>query len=589
MTRAQKIAEGAARWGAYYRLHPAQFVKDYLHINLHLFQKILITMMFWSRVFIVIGYRGLGKTFISAIYCVTRCILYPGTRVCVASGTRGQSILVLEKILQELRPRSPELAAELDDRETKVNNTVGQVVFKNTSVIKVVTASDTARGNRCNVLLLDEFRLLPKIVIDTVLNKFLNYRRMPQYEELTEEERKAEYNKEKNLTMYLSSAYFKDSWAFTKCEDVFDAMVSGKRRQFICGFPYQLGLEEGILDPEQVLDEMSESNFNEISWMMEMGALWYGSEDGAFFDYPSISKNRKILFPMLPDRVASHLPGAPEVRIAPKENGVKRILSADIALMSSRKNNNDATSIIINQLVPTKAGRLTSNILYAETHEGLRTDDQALIIRKLYDEFDCDYIALDAMGVGMGIYDALSKDMLDPETGEIYPALSCINNTEMAARCVNPNAEKVIWSIKADPNFNSRCAMALREGFRNGRIRLLQSELDAMGSLSELKGFNSLSESERVMILNPYIQTTLLIDELTKLQHEEANNKIKIYEKAGMRKDRYSSLLYNYYVAMQVEQRMNRRSYIDEHVSEMFVIKPPSKRERRTVGGRGRY
>ena len=46
----------------------------------------------------------------------------------------------------------------------------------------------------------------------------------------------------------------------------------------------------------------------------------------------------------------------------------------------------------------TKAGRYISNIVYADSYEGLRTDDQALIIRKLYDEFECDYIVLDANG-----------------------------------------------------------------------------------------------------------------------------------------------------------------------------------------------
>lgn len=398
MSRIERILNGAALWGAFYRANPDKFVEEYLHIKLRLFQRILLVMMFWSRTFVLIACRGIGKTFISAIYCVTRCILYPGTRVCIASGTRGQAILVLEKIIQELKPRSPELAAEINDRETKINNTVGLIVFNNTSVIKVVTASDTARGNRANVLLLDEYRLIPKTVIDTVLNKFLNYRRMPLYSELSDEERNAEYAKEKGLTLYLSSAYYKDSWAYLQCEDTYDAMVSGKRKQFVCGFPYELSLKEGLLDPEKVLEDMSASDFNEATWMMEMCAEWYGAVEDAFFDYPSIDKNRRIQYPMLPDRIAAKLPGAPQIRIQPKANGVVRILSADIALMSSRKHNNDATAIFINQLMPTKAGRYSSNIVYTESCEGLRTDEQALVIRRLFDEFACDYLVLDCSG-----------------------------------------------------------------------------------------------------------------------------------------------------------------------------------------------
>ena len=91
MSRIQKIMEGAAYWGAYYRQNPDRFAADYLHLRLKLFQKILLVMMFWSNVFVFIAARGLGKTFLSAIYCVTRCILFPGTKVCIASGTRGQA------------------------------------------------------------------------------------------------------------------------------------------------------------------------------------------------------------------------------------------------------------------------------------------------------------------------------------------------------------------------------------------------------------------------------------------------------------------------------------------------------------------
>ncbi len=206
MTRYDRIREGAEVWLSFYRANPHRLAADYLHVNLHLFQKILIVMMSLSSVTVFIACRGIGKSFLSAVFCVIRCILYPGTKICIASGTRGQGINVLDKIILELKPNSPELAAEIDEKETKINGTVAQIVFKNTSYIKVVTAADSARSNRANLLLLDEFRLISKNVIDTILRKFLTQRRMPRYSELTKEERKAEYAKETNKTMYLSSA-----------------------------------------------------------------------------------------------------------------------------------------------------------------------------------------------------------------------------------------------------------------------------------------------------------------------------------------------------------------------------------------------
>lgn len=576
MSRIAKITEGAARWCAYYRANPHRFAKDYLHLNLHLFQKILIIMMNWSSTTAFIGSRGIGKSFLSAVFCVIRCILYPGTKICIASGTRGQSINVLEKIMLELKPLSPELAAEIDEKQTRINGTNAQIVFKNSSYIKVVTASDSARGNRANLLLLDEFRMIAKDVIDTILRKFLTQKRMPRYEELTKEERKKEYAKEKNKTMYLSSAYFVDHWSYLKCTDTCQFMLDDSKRQFVCGLPYQLSVTEGLLDAETVADEMAETDFNEIKFQMEYEALWYGNTDGSFFDYNSISKNRRIKYPMLPDKLAAKVNNSQNVKIQPKQNGEIRILSADIALMSSRKNNNDATAIFLNQLLPTKAGRYTSNIVYADACEGLRTDDQALLIRKLFDEYNCDYLVLDTSGLGLGVYDCLSRDIVDPETGEMYPAISCCNNAEMAARCTVIGAEKVIWAIKASAQFNSDCAFLLREAFRSGRIRLLASEYDAEESLGELRGYNSLSPAERMQLQLPYIHTTLLIDELTKLQHEESGGKVKIYEKTGMRKDRYSSLSYNYYVAIQIESKLSKKQSVNATSSDAFVIKPPS-------------
>lgn len=584
MDRYQTILNGAAYWGAFYRANPDKFAEDYLHLRLRRFQKILLVMMFWSTTFVLIACRGLGKTFLSAVYCVVRCILFPGTKVCIASGTRGQAINVLEKIILELKPISPELCAEINDKETKINGTNAQIVFHNTSVIKVVTASDSARGNRCNVLLLDEYRLISKDTIDTVLRKFLTLRRMPRYSALTDAERKKEYAKEKNLTLYLTSAFFKDHWSYLKCVDTYSAMIKDGKKQFVCGFPYQLSIEEGLLDPEAVEDEMAESDFSEIKWLMEMDALWYGSEDDAFFDFSSVSKNRRIKYPMLPDSLANKVGNAKQVKIPPKQNGEVRIISADIALMSSKKHNNDATALFINQLLPTKAGRYSSNIVYADAYEGLRTDDQALVIRKMYDEFQCDYIVLDCAGVGLGVYDCLAREIIDSSTGEIYPALSCCNNAEMASRCSVIGADKVIWAIKASAQFNSDCAILLREAFRSGRIRLLETEYDSDESLKSIRGFSSLSPSEKVQFQLPYIHTTLLIDELTKLQHEESSGKVKVFEKSGMRKDRYSSLAYNYYVAMQIENKMNKRNNLNCGNTDMFVIKPP-KNNRKAVNG----
>lgn len=574
-SRAEAVIEGMAVWGSYYRENIDVFVEEYLQLDfLKWFQMTLLVMMNRARVFLWIAARGMGKSFLIAIFAVVRCILYPGTKVVITSGTRGQSINILEKIQTELMPMSHNLRNEIDMVNTKFTGQDAKIMFKNTSYIKVVTASDNARCNRANILIVDEFRMVKKDTIDAVLKKFLTSRRMPPYRDLTLEERKAEYAKEPNKSCFLSSAYFKDHWSYNKMLDTFKLMLNDAKTDFVCGFPYQLSIQEGLLFPEDVESDMLESDFNEIKWSMEMEAKWFGDEGGSFFDFASISKNRRIQYPMLPERMAAILGNSQRVKIPAKQLGEKRILSADIALMSSKKHNNDATAIFINQMMPSRSGRYTSNIVYSDTFEGLHTEDQALVIRKLYDEFACDYIAIDCNGLGLGVYDALVRDLVDPDTGEIYPALSCCNSQEMADRCAVKSADKVIWAIKGNPTLNSECAVLLREGFRSGKIRLLVTEYDAETLFMEIKGYSSLTSMDKTRLLMPYVHTTLLIDELVKLQHEEASGRVRVFERSGMRKDRYSSLSYNYYVATQLETKIERRRETDVSM-EAFIFKPP--------------
>lgn len=178
--------------------------------------------------------------------------------------------------------------------------------------------------------------------------------------------------------------------------------------------------------------------------------------------------------------------------------------------------------------------------------------------------------------LGLGVYDCLARDMSDLETGEIYPALSCCNNSEMAARCTVMGARKVIWAIKASNQFNSDAAFMLREGFNSGRIRLLiEGEKEENNPLRNLPKYKSLTDIEKETLKMPYINTYLLIEELVKLEHENVAGKVRLRERSGMRKDRYSSLAYNFYVATQLETKLERKYSANVKSSDMFIIRAP--------------
>ena len=297
-----------------------------------------------------------------------------------------------------------------------------------------------------------------------------------------------------------------------------------------------------------------------------MEALFFGDTDGAFFTFDDVSNRRKLKTAVYPPTITNN---SRNLKIPDLVANERRILSVDVALMASKKQNNDASAIIINSAIPTNNNNYTANIIYMENHEGLTTDELALVVRRLYDMYKCTDLVVDTNGVGIPVFDMLIQDIVDPTTGELYPALSCCNDKAMAERCKVDNAPKVIWSIKASASFNTEICTLLRSGFQNGKINLLISEFEAEEILKDkIKGFAKMPAYEQMQYKLPYVQTTLLVYELINLEYEIKGTNVKITEKSGMRKDRYSSLAYNYWVQCQLEREMLRKQKSGFNASE---------------------
>ena len=283
---------------------------------------------------------------------------------------------------------SENLKAEIS--ECKIGQNDSRIVFKNGSYIKTATASDNARGRRANVLIIDECRLVNLDVINAVLKKFLTASRQPGYLDNP----KYKHLQERNKEIYMSSCWYKDHWLFDKAKSYCVNMLDDKRRYFICGLPYQVSIKEGLLDRSAMEDEMSESTFDEIKQVTEMDCLFYGDTDDAFFSFDDISDRRRLKNPMYsPNVMANKTYKIPDL----KENE-RRILSVDIALMASKKHKNDASAIIINDAMPTSGGNYIANIVWMENHEGMNTDELALVIRRLFSVYKCTDLCVDTAG-----------------------------------------------------------------------------------------------------------------------------------------------------------------------------------------------
>lgn len=480
------------------------------------------------------------------------------------SGTKRQADEVLLKIQNEIMPKSPILRTEILKCNVGQNNSI--ISFKNGSWIRTVAPNDNARGLRANLVVLDEFRMLDKDIVDTVIKPFLTAPRQPNYLNKPEYADLQEPNKE----IYMSSAWYKDSWAWKKCQS-YTLNLFNSNEYFICSNSYQLSIKEGLLRRQQLENEMSETDFNEIKFKMERCAEFIGDDGNSFFKLEDINKVRtieRVLYPLEFYDDKNPVPQPPQ--------GGKRILSLDIALMAStRKKKNDASALYINDLTLINDTSYQSNIVYGETFEGLTTDQLGQIVMRYFYEYHCTDIVIDSNGVGIGVFDYIIKNHYDSATGKQYEALNCCNDTTMSDRCQISSAKKVIWSVKATRPFNNLICTSLRNGIRSGKILFPKNELVVEEYLlKNCKGYKNMTPTRQMKVKTAYFQSTLASLEMIKLKNFHDNNgNIVLKEQSGMRKDRYSSLAYNYWVACQLELQLKPKITDTQSLIDKMVIR----------------
>lgn len=563
----QKIMETIAWKAGYYRANPHRYVSEVLGLSLKWFQQILLWCMMHYNFVMYLAARGQGKTYLTALFCCVRCILFPGTKIVVSSGTLKQANEVLLKIQDDFMKQSSILRSEIE--KCNIGQNDASIYFKNGSWIKTRTSSENSRSARANCIVVDEFRMVDETVINTVLRKFLTSPRQPKYLQKPEYAHMQERNKE----IYMSSAYFKSSWAYRKAQSYTLNFFDDTKKYFICGLPYQVSVREGLLSRSQLEDEMSEADYNELVQQMEMECLWFGDTDGSLFKFDELTARRRLRKAFPPLSFCNDKITIPKLTATGK-----RILSIDVALMqSTKKKKNDASAIFINDLIQVNDTAYQSNFVYGETFEGLKTDELGMIVMKYFYEYQCTDLVLDTNGIGLGVYDFITKDQVCQENGKRYQAMTCINDKDMTERCKIRDANKVVWSVKANANFNNEICVLLRNGIQNGKINFLIPEQDADSSLKETyKGYFKMSPTEQAKLKMSYIQTTFAVYELIKLDHEVKNGNIKVKEVEGMRKDRYSSIAYSYWCACQLELKLKPKTQSTQSLINKLPIRQPS-------------
>ena len=578
LSKDERLRNGIKLWASFYRSNIHRYIEDYFGVRLHTFQKIILYMMSKNSFFLWWASRGLGKSFIVALYCLAMASLKPGLPIVIASGTKGQAKSVITvKIDKELRLKYPNIAREIKQVKTGADETV--CILHNGSTIHAAASNDNSRGLRAGILVVDEFRLVKEEVITRVLRPFLNYIRKPKFLNLPQyKDRQKEFAKfEEPQEVYLSSAWFSSHWSYTKFQSFLTSMLLG-RNYFTCAFPYQLAIHHGLLSESRVEQMRTEGDLDAIGWQMEMDTLPYGESEKAFFKLNDIEKCRTIVKPFYPMDSVSFLENKDKPKLRGKKNiiglekqaGEIRLVSMDVALMSG--NDNDNTIFTCMRLLPDGTNYIRQ-VPYIESMHGIHSEDQAIRLKQLYTDFEADYVVMDTNGSGMSIYDYCSRILYDKERDVEYLPWTAINNDDMKDRVTDPNALPVVYSMKVvKAEVNHEIAVWLKTAFEKRLIRLLVNDAEGKEYLIEKHELMNKTPYEHAMLLRPYVQTTALVNELINLDSEVRNGFIKLTERGRSRKDRYSSLGYANYVARILEQENLQKAEEEVNVLDYLYI-----------------
>ncbi|MNF71401.1 hypothetical protein D3C84_533510 [compost metagenome] len=275
----------------------------------------------------------------------------------------------------------------------------------------------------------------------------------------------------------------------------------------------------------------------------------YGQNANAIFALEDITKNRKLKNPFYPIKNIDYSTQKNK-RKEKLRDGEIRIMGVDVALMGG--NANDNTIITCMRLIP-NGDKYLRKVAYIESIEGKHSEDQGIRIKQIFEDFQASYVALDTHGNGMSVYDELAKVQYDEQRDVEYEAWCAYNDEEMKSRAKSPNPLPVVFSIKAGARLNHEIATSLRVNLQSSNIEIPISEIEAKDFMSDKKYYQNASVEDRVMYELPFIQATLLVNELVNLEHDIVGGYIKIKEKSGKRKDRYSSLGFSNYLAKVLE------------------------------------
>lgn len=458
------------------------------------------------------------------------CVLYPGTPVCICSGTVAQASLVLGK-LKNASEQNPNLANELTATNQKslvsINKNGARCRFKNGSTMDAY-AVESMRGLRGKIIVVDETPELDMAMLKSVVSPIKNYKRdlcftygFPDFPT-------------KNVEM--TSACPKSNSFYDDFVRVVREMATGNKKAFACALDYHAAFQNGITEMDFFMEE--KRRMPSIIFDMEYGTIFVGADSNSAFpaDLVQTCRTLKVV----------------EVK-QPEGSKSRYVISLDIATSTAAGSDNSIISVI--KFTEKTDHSFAKKLVYMQSFNGKTLDILAERIRELaHREFpNTEMIVFDARGLGDSFARFFDKEWIDVESGKEYPPLvpDDIPKTNAASK-------QILHPFRATMQLNQELYTVMRVSLEqrtlelpvNSRIVLSREAEHILGTDGNKK---ELSKEEKAV----YFETDALQYEMGNIVGKVGATGNVLYDtaKSSQHKDRYSSLAMGLQYVHMIEEK----------------------------------
>ena len=571
--------ERQIEWTTIFRYNPGIYAEWRLKMKLLPYQHYMLWQMFNSQVTFDMCSRNSAKTYVLGLGAVIRCLLFPNTEVVITASTIDQANKMIErKIRDEIIMKHSEVLRrflELGMIQIKRDNDVAVVLFPfNGSSIRVLPMVDSARGERCTWLILEEAMQLKKHIISAVFNPMRRPRQI-DFMRTNEEFKKQKRWVEQAKTTYITSNRFKSDWAYRDFTNCVTGYYMSRRVSYkVFAFDIFNVIEEGLKTEEYLLEALK--NDSELVIRQELYNEAIGEAEDAFFSYKSFKNNQIIEHAFNPPTEIDLYVGK-DMHNPHKEDNEIRMVITDYAFANTTSREKNDNTIIMLMSLHWKGNRFERHVDYIEGHEASDSLGSADRARELFWDYDADYFIPDLRSGGETLYNkttmqweldkAIGNRRINGFTVSTEKDLQVLPDNklqDLVERTVDKNAVACMIPIIGTSELNAAMWMELRRQLDSNNIKFLINTQDKQTQIENDGSYFDMTSEEFAEVIAPHGQIDMLITEAVNLSAEFKDGRVRLKEPRSGTKDRAIVLSYGNYIASKLENKYNQSMQEDD-------------------------